>query len=127
MSPAGLSLDAGALIAFERGNEHVRMLLRRAHTYGVPIHCVPEVVAQVWRDGSRQAELARLLKHKSMRFPVLDVETARAVGEICGRSGHADVVDVHVVVEAKLSGHPVITSDAGDLRRIDSSLPLIEI
>lgn len=127
MTSQGLSLDSGAFSAFERGDMKARALIRTAQRHGVPLHAVPEVVAQVWRGGPRRAELARLLASKGLRFPVLDLATARAVGEICGRSGHSDIVDVHVVVDAVMNGHKVVTSDPDDLRRVDPGLTIIEI
>ena len=58
---SGISLDAGALIAIERGDPEVRALLRQAAERGLEVHVVPEVVAQVWRGGSRQARLSAFL------------------------------------------------------------------
>src|SRR5512139_3185766 len=58
---AGLTLDAGALIALERNDRRIVALLARARHHGWAL-VVPEgVVGQVWRDGKRQARLARLL------------------------------------------------------------------
>ena len=56
-----------------------------------------------------------------------DEFAARAVGVLCGLSGHADVVDVHVVVHARRRGHAVVTSDPEDLRRVDPTLRIIEV
>ena len=122
---SGVSLDTGALIALERGDEQVRQLLRRALNADLPLHVVCEVVAQAWRDGRRQAVLARFLRLPEIVFPIMDVAAAKIVGELCARSGASDVVDVHVVVDARMHGHRVVTSDPDDLRSIDSSLSLI--
>ncbi len=127
MTDQGLSLDTGALIALERGDKFVRQLLRSALSEGVAVHVVCEVVAQAWRGGSRQVVLARFLNLPEIVFPVMDLPMARAVGEVSGRSGHADVVDIHVVVEAQLHGHQVVTSDPDDLRRVDPRLPMVVI
>jgi hypothetical protein len=58
---SGLTLDSGALIAFERMDRRVLSVLARAlarrETFAVPAG----VVGQVWRDGRTQARLARLL------------------------------------------------------------------
>jgi len=123
----GLSLDSGALIALERGDARVRALLRKARSRSLPIHVVPEVVAQVWRGGPRQGVIARFLKDKHLIFPVMDQPRARAVGEICGRSGHYDVIDAYVVLDAALHGLHVVTSDADDLRKVDPTLPIIRV
>jgi predicted nucleic acid-binding protein len=125
MRDAGLTLDAGALIAIERGAPSVRALLATARTSGVELHVLPGVLAQAWRGGPRQARLAQFLDSPNLIFPVFDDLTARRVGELCGLTGHTDVVDVHVVLHARLHGHRVVTSDPEDLRRVDPRLPLI--
>jgi hypothetical protein len=57
----------------------------------------------------------------------LDDITARAVGLVCGRSGHSDVVDAHVALCARDLGQAVVTSDPNDLRAIDPGLRIIAI
>ncbi len=121
---AGLSLDAGALIALERGDVRVRALLQEALSAQLTIDVVAPVVAQAWRDGARQARIARLLAQPEVTVPPLDGETARAVGVLCGRSGHSDVVDVHVALNAYARDHVVATTDPDDLRRVIPDLPV---
>lgn len=124
---AGLSLDAGALIGWERGVRSVRLLIGAARERGDAIHVLPEVLAQVWRGGPRQARLAQLLDSESVATPTYDALTARAVGWLCGRSGHHDVVDVHVVLHARLHDHLVLTSDPDDLRAVDPRVRLVVV
>jgi hypothetical protein len=57
----GLTLDAGALIAFDRNERRVVALIARAVQQGCSLAVPAGVVAQAWRDGRRQARLARLL------------------------------------------------------------------
>jgi predicted nucleic acid-binding protein len=121
----GLTLDTGALIALERGDERVRALLRRAFEERLELHIVAPVVAQAWRGGPRQAVLARFLDAQEVELPSLDAVTARAVGVLSGRSGHADIVDVHVALHARDRGHAVVTSDPNDIGRVDPGLTLI--
>lgn len=71
--------------------------------------------------------MARLLDADGVSIATLDADTARAVGRLCGLSGHADIVDVHVALHARLHDHAVVTSDADDLRRVDPMLPLIPL
>ena len=123
----GLTLDAGALIGLERGDEKVRALLRRAIDNGIHLAVPAGVIAQVWRGGPRQARVARLLGDRDVDLPVLDDLVARAVGLLCGRSGHADVVDVHVVLVAQERGDTVVTSDPGDIRYVDPRVPVIAV
>jgi hypothetical protein len=127
MSTDGLTLDAGALIAIERRDDNTFALLDRVIQRGGRLDVIPEVLAQVWRGGSRQAPLAKFLSLAAMRYPEYDELAARAVGEMCARSGSSDVVDVHVVVHARRMGHAVVTSDPDDLRRVDPTLRVIEI
>jgi hypothetical protein len=122
----GLTLDAGALIALDRHDERVRHLLRIAQKREAEIAVPAGVVAQAWRGGPRQAHLAMLLD-QAAEVVSLDHGSARAVGVVACRCGHPDVVDVSVVVCARQRGHRVVTSDPGDLRRVDPGIDLIAI
>ena len=86
----------------------------------VPVVPAP-VVWQVWRDGSRQARLARLLRGCVVE-PV-DEALARSAGELLGRAHTADGVDAVVVLSAARRGGIVYTSDPGDLTRLAAHLP----
>lgn len=123
----GVSLDAGALIAVERGDPAVRALLRQAEQRGLEIHVVPEVVAQVWRGGPRQARLGALLAARGVDTPAYDVHAAREVGRLCAATGRHDVVDAHMVWHARVRGHLVVTSDPDDLRALDPTVALFEV
>lgn len=123
----GATLDAGALIAFERNDRAVVSMVRRAIELGDMLAVPAGVVGQVWRDGRRQARLARLLASATCEVVTLDDRRARAAGQLCGAAGTADVVDASVVLCARERGHHVLTSDAGDLHRLDPNLPLILI
>lgn len=121
----GLTLDTGALLALERGERRVRALLQRAVENQIAISVPAGVVAQAWRGGPRQARVARLLGDPTVVVVALDELAARAAGLLCGRSGHADVVDVHVALVARERDTAVVTSDPDDLRRVDPALRLI--
>ncbi len=105
----------------------MRALLRRASEHTLAIAVPAGAVAQAWRGGPRQARLARLLADPDVDVPALDDLTARAVGLLSGRTGHTDVIDVHVALHARQSRHAVATSDPEDLRAVDPSLMIIEI
>ncbi|HEX4381434.1 MAG TPA: hypothetical protein VH083_00715, partial [Myxococcales bacterium] len=81
---SGLTLDAGALIAFERNDRTVVMLLARAKAKGHVLAIPAGVVAQVWRDGRAQVRLARLLAAAAVEIEALDDRSARAAGLLCG-------------------------------------------
>jgi hypothetical protein len=118
-------LDAGALIAFERNDAKVRTLIELAMTHGRTLHVTAGVIAQVWRDGARQARLARLLGSGWLDVHALDLDEAQAVGVLCGRSGTHDVVDASVALLARRLRAVVVTSDADDLRRLDPQIELV--
>ncbi|MDR1442228.1 MAG: PIN domain-containing protein [Bifidobacteriaceae bacterium] len=126
-APKGLTLDTGALLALERGDPRVRALLRRAVEKGISIAVPAGVVAQSWRGGPRQARVARLLGDPAVYVSPLDEITARAVGLLCGRSRHPDIVDVHVALHARQGDQAVVTSDPDDLRAVDPGLRLIVV
>ncbi|HSV37384.1 MAG TPA: PIN domain-containing protein [Nocardioidaceae bacterium] len=123
----GLELDAGALIGLDRGDEQVRALLREALAGGLAIHVVAGVVAQMWRGGPRQARLASFLDSAEVRVMPMDSLVARAVGQLCGRAGARDVVDVHVALDARTRGFTVVTSDPRDITKVDPSIRIIAV
>jgi hypothetical protein len=123
----GATLDTGALIAFERSKRAMVLLVNEANERGDLLAVPAGVVAQAWRDGARQARLARLLGSEVIEVIELDDRTARAVGQLCGVTGATDVVDASVVLCARDRGHTVLTSDPKDLRRIDPELSLVRI
>ena len=124
---AGLTLDAGALIAFERGDRKVVAIVARAVARGATLAVPAGVVGQVWRNGRKQARLARLLGSRAVEVEALDDARARASGQLCGVRGTSDVIDASVVLCARARDHGVLTSDAADLRRLDPALRLVAI
>lgn len=121
----GFTLDTGALIALERGDEVVDVLIQRVGEMPDAIVHIPAgVAAQSIRDGRRQVRLSRLFKHPQTRVVALDARTAFVVGLLLGRRGCSDVVDASVVVCARIHQQGVVTSDPDDLRRLDPDLRL---
>lgn len=120
-------LDAGALIAFERGDARLRALVREALRTKARIVVPAGVMGQVWRGGGRQVALRVLLDGPCTDVPPLDRILAEAVGVLCGRAGTSDVVDASVVLTARREGARVVTSDPEDLLRLDSTLTLERI
>lgn len=125
----GVTYDAGALVAADRGERrmwarHRALLVTRT----VPTVPAP-VVAQAWRGGGRQALLARLLQ--GCDIEALDDPLARSVGALAAKAGTSDVVDA-CVAEGALRRHDlVVSSDPDDLeaiadavhRRLEVELP----
>jgi hypothetical protein len=123
----GLTLDAGALIAFERSDRRVVTIVARALERRIRLAVPAGVVGQVWRDGRRQVRLLRLLGSDLVDVEALDDARARAAGQLCGVTGTQDVIDASVVLCARARDHGVLTSDVADLRRLDRSLRLLPV
>jgi hypothetical protein len=119
---SGLTLDTGALIAIDRGDGRMIALLREAVRKQVRLRVPAGVIGQAWRDGRRQATLARFLKTRDVEVHGLDEQTARAAGELCGATGTSDVIDATVVLTARPTADVVLTSDPEDLLRLDSEI-----
>jgi hypothetical protein len=116
----GVTYDAGALVAADRGERRVwarhgaLLALRQVPTTPTP------VVAQAWRGGSRQTLLARFLV--GCDIELFDDDQARDVGVLAGRAGTRDIVDA-CVVEGALRRHDiVVSSDPDDLEAIANSV-----
>lgn len=112
----GVTYDAGALIAADRGERRIwarhRALLARREVPTVPA----PVVAQSWRGGARQAQLARLLAGCDVE--ALDDGQARAVGSLAARAAISDIVDA-CVAEGAIRRHDiVVSSDPDDIQPI---------
>jgi predicted nucleic acid-binding protein len=107
-----LVLDAGAFIAFERGDASLRATLLAARRLELDLTTTAPVVAQVWRSGRRQAMVARLLAASRIDAP--DESAARRAGELLARTKTSDVVDA-LLVDLVKSGDCVLTSDPRDL------------
>ena len=120
-------LDTGALIGFERNERRVVAIVTRALEHHDPLLVPAGVVAQAWRDGSRQTRLARLLGSPLCEVLVLDDRQARAAGQLCGVADSTDVVDASVAVAARDRGARVMSSDPDDLRRLDNRLDVVTI
>jgi hypothetical protein len=123
----GATLDAGALIAFERSDRTAVGFIVRARERAEPVSVPVGVIGQVWRDGRRQARLARLLGSGAVEVVALDDFGARSAGQLCGASGTTDVIDATVVLCAQTRGRRVVTSDPDDIRRLDPTLALIVV
>lgn len=124
---SGAVLDRGALVGFEGNDRRVVAIVARALQHRDPLVVPAAVVAQGWRDGRTQARLARLLGSPACEIAPLDDRTARAVGQLCGTAGTDDIADASVAINARQRGLRVITSDPGDIRRLDSRLEVVPI
>ncbi len=121
-------LDAGALIAIDRGSRELLSRLQTAFENGDRIRAPAGVIGQVWRDGGRQTLLSRAL-NRCEEIP-LDGRIARSAGRLCGQTDTRDVIDASVALavgESRRHDREVVllTSDADDLRTLISALHTI--
>jgi predicted nucleic acid-binding protein len=127
VASSGITLDAGALVALERGQGRMLALLMESVRQSRRFHVPAGVLGQTWRDGRRQAIIARFLRADEVTVVPLDAAMARAAGELCGHSGTSDVIDASVVITARQYGDSIVTSDVDDLQRLDSKARLVSI
>lgn len=111
-------LDAGFLVSVDRGERSAQEFLHAALRQQTPLNTTQPVVAQVWRNGSRQARLARFLTSVTVH----SFSDGRAVGAILARSGTSDVVDAHLVAVAVELSESILTGDVGDIEVLVDSL-----
>jgi hypothetical protein len=111
-----LVLDAGALVAADRGDRAMIARLRAAQQHGLDLRSNAMVVAQVWRDDrGRQVGLARLLQGVDVR--AVSPADGRQAGVLLGLAGSSDPVDATVVLLAS-PGDRILTSDPRDLEAL---------
>jgi predicted nucleic acid-binding protein len=115
----GVTYDAGALIAAERGSESVWLLHRELLEREVRPTLPTVVLGQVWRGGP-QARLSRFVR--GCRIEPLTEQQARSAGEALAPSDRRDLIDAAIVVTALAREDLIVTSDPDDLRRIANAL-----
>ncbi|MGH3275847.1 MAG: hypothetical protein ACRDNZ_16175 [Streptosporangiaceae bacterium] len=116
-------VDSSALVAVifrEPGHEEIiakltGALLRVLQQQGTPIRASSAVVGHVWRDGRKQASLARVLA--GVGVEALGKDDGQRIGELLAIAATADVVDAHVALMTS-PGDFVLTSDPADIRRL---------
>jgi hypothetical protein len=122
---AGLTLDSGALIALDRNDRRVIVLLARAGETNAPVTIPASALAQAIRRPDCQVRLARLVRQPTTLVTALDRADATMIGRLLAATRTADVVDAHVVICAQRANQRVVTSDADDLRLLDPTLGVL--
>ena len=87
------------MIAFEKGDRRMVALLEAIRQGQERLLIPATVLAQVWRDGARQARLAALVGDRRTQVEPLDRSSAKAAGVLCGLSKTRDIVDASVAVD----------------------------
>ena len=138
---AGITMDAGGLIAVDRDDRRIVVLLARARETGSRVTVPASALAQAVRQPQRQARLARLLRQPTTDVIPLDRVDATNVGRLLAASGTSDVVDAHVVIWARRARQrppplpaarrrarqQAVTSHPDDLRALDPTLHAVTI
>lgn len=124
---SGFTFDAGGLIALDKNDRRVLVLLAQAGRRGHRVTIPATALAQAIRQPARQARLSRLVRQPDSELVPLDGRDATAVGVLLASSRTADIVDAHVVVCARRAQQVVVTSDPKDIGRLDPSLRLIVV
>jgi hypothetical protein len=105
----------------------VAALMETAARHRIEMILPSAVLAQVWRHGTRQAILSKALRNPGLAEAPLHHDDAKRVGKLLRGSGTTDVIDAHVAVLAMRLKAPVITSDPGDITKLDADIELIRI
>jgi hypothetical protein len=124
---AGITMDAGGLIAVDRNDRRVVVLLARARETGSRVTVPASALAQAVRQPERQARLARLLRQQTTDVVPLDRVDATNVGRLLAARATSDVLDAHVVICARRARQQAVTSDPDDLRALDPTLRVVTI
>jgi predicted nucleic acid-binding protein len=113
---AGLTLDAGALIAYERGDERMRAILEVAYERGL-VPTIPVIaLSEVWRGDAKDARVARLMKACSIE--VVDEQLARAAGSLRRKTRKGSAIDACIAVGVRRRRDALATSDPRDMRAL---------
>jgi hypothetical protein len=123
----GITFDAGGLIALDRNDRKVIVLLARASELRLRVVVPATALAQVIRNPARQARLSRLIRQADTDVVALDGRDATAVGLLLAATSTADITDAHVVICARRTGQVVVTSDPGDIGQIGPELRLVVV
>ena len=124
---SGITFDAGGLIAVDRNDRRVAVLLARAGETRARVTVPATALAQALRRPEHQVRLARLLRQPTTDVVPLDRVDATNVGRLLAGSGTADVADAHVVICARRAHQRVVTSDPDDLRFLDPTIELLRL
>jgi predicted nucleic acid-binding protein len=123
MTPRGITLDTGALIAIERrkqrGNHILQLAKMRLAVLSVPV----PVVAEWWRGRTDARE--KILD--VVNVAPISLAVAKAAGEALARVGKSTAVDAMVMAFAASRGDVVFTDDIDDLQRLRAFFPSVSV
>jgi predicted nucleic acid-binding protein len=110
----GFTFDTGALIALERGDRRMRLVMKLARADGVRM-VVPTVALGEWWRGPSKVRDAIVT---AVIVEPLSLTLAKLAGEAIAKVRGATFVDAAVMASAAQRGDVVYTSDQRDLDRL---------
>jgi len=113
---AGITLDTGALIGFERAARRTIAQLKLAEQFGYELTIPTPVIVEAWRGLLEDFVIEPLLP-----------DLARVAGEAIAAVRGATVVDAVVMASAARRGDRVLTADFADLDRLRSYFPEVRL
>jgi hypothetical protein len=123
----GLTLDAGAIIAYEKHSRGMWALFKAAIDHDATITVPTVVVAQVHRGNSPL--LSRMLS--ACNIETLTLERARRAGSLLAASRTTDIADAVVVAGAAARRDAILTSDRVDIERLIAAaradVPIVDV
>jgi len=110
-------IDAGPFIVDgENLNSRLWALIKRATERGDELHTTHPVLAQVWREPARQANLRRAVRH----FDIHPLDESVTIGRKLAGTRTSDVVDAHLAVVAESLGTFIVTGDPDDMSKLNA-------
>ena len=119
-----ITLDTGALMAYERRNARITRALRFAKDAHAAI-IVPAVVLAEWWRGSPRPLMRSVLA--GVTVAPVDERMARVAGEAMAAIPEATTIDALVMATAALRGGIVYTSDVDDLARLQAHFRSVRV
>jgi hypothetical protein len=122
---AGLTLDSGALIGYERNDRSVIVQIKAALQTGIDVTVPAAALAEAWRGGPRAARMAQVLR--SCVITETDEDQALKAGEAIANVPGAGTLDALVMASAAMRGDRVLTGDFQDLSRLRAVFTAVKV
>ncbi len=119
----GLTLDSGAIIAFERYDRRIHVHLENARRRGRDITVPTIVITETWRG--KNPRLSNFFA--SVIIEDLTDQIARIAGEALGQVSGAKAIDAIVIASAAQRGDTLLTGDWHDMRRLQDYFPSVRL
>jgi hypothetical protein len=123
----GVTLDAGAIVAYEKRDRRMWALFKAAIENDATISVATAVVAQVHRGNSPL--VSRMLS--ACDIETLTLERAQRAGLLLAVSRTSDITDAIVVAGAAARSDAILASDREDIERLVAAanvdVPIVDV